>query len=214
MSDYYVYLHRKATTGEVFYVGKGKGRRAKEKHGRSKYWKHVVNKHGYVIDYVVEGVQEWYALELEKQLVDYYGRRDMNEGHLVNLCDGGAESFNMNDEIRHAMSIAKKGKPLNDAHKTALSKALRGRSFTNQHLQKLRDAGKRRGISDEIRLACMKAKSKTVIRSDGVVFNSCREAARCLINDGFNNASHTNISAAARGKYKSAYGYGWAYVPD
>ena len=32
-NDYYVYLH-KTLDGEVFYVGKGRGKRAKTKHGR------------------------------------------------------------------------------------------------------------------------------------------------------------------------------------
>lgn len=29
MTDFYVYIHRKATDGEIFYVGKGQGNRAK-----------------------------------------------------------------------------------------------------------------------------------------------------------------------------------------
>ena len=40
-NDYYVYLH-KTLDGEVFYVGKGTGKRAKSKAYRSKEW-HVKN---------------------------------------------------------------------------------------------------------------------------------------------------------------------------
>lgn len=214
MSDYYVYLHRKATTGEVFYVGKGKNRRSSEKLSRSNYWKRIVAKHGYVIDYAIQGVQEWYALELEKQLVDYYGRRDLDDGPLVNLCDGGAESYNMNDEIRAKMSESKRGKKLPDWVKESMSRAHKGRTFTDAHLEKLRVAGKRRGVSDDMRQKCIAAKSKPIMRSDGKIFDSCRHAARCLIDEGFITASHTNISSAARGKYEKAYGYGWQYVID
>ena len=87
--NYYVYLHRKKVTGEVFYVGKGKGRRSKVSKNRSKFWKAIVNKHGYTIEIVCDGVQEWYAIELEKELITFYGRRDLGNGSLVNMTDGG-----------------------------------------------------------------------------------------------------------------------------
>lgn len=35
MTDFYVYLHRKKTTKEVFYVGKGSGDRVWSRAGRS-----------------------------------------------------------------------------------------------------------------------------------------------------------------------------------
>ena len=87
--DFYVYLHRKKTTGEVFYVGKGKGRRAWQHSDRSDYWKKVANKHGYLVELFQNNIQEWYAFELERELISYYGREDLNEGTLVNFTDGG-----------------------------------------------------------------------------------------------------------------------------
>ncbi len=86
---YYVYLHRKATDGEVFYVGKGKNLRASSYKSRSTFWKSVVAKYGYYIEIVETGLQEWYAFELEKDLISYYGRCDLGYGTLVNLTDGG-----------------------------------------------------------------------------------------------------------------------------
>ena len=85
MKSYLVYLHRRATDGKVFYVGKGSSaKRAKSKSNRGNYWKRIVAKHGYTIEFYATGLQEWYAFELEKELIAYYGREN-----LCNLTDGG-----------------------------------------------------------------------------------------------------------------------------
>lgn len=86
-SGFYVYLHRKLTDGSVFYVGKGYLSRAWRDgpgSGRSVRWNRTVSKHGYSVDIYISGVQEWYAFEVEKELIAYYGR-----DRLCNLTDGG-----------------------------------------------------------------------------------------------------------------------------
>ena len=88
MTDFYVYIHRKATTGEVFYVGKGHGDRAYE-FGRNDHWNKTARKHGFSVKIVETGLQEWYALELEMDLIALYGRNDLGYGTLVNWTDGG-----------------------------------------------------------------------------------------------------------------------------
>lgn len=90
--SYYVYIHKKKTTGEVFYIGKGKNWRATNKTQRNKFWKRVVQKHGFVVEIIEKDIQEWYAHELEISLIAYYGRRDQGRGTLVNLTDGGEGS--------------------------------------------------------------------------------------------------------------------------
>ena len=45
ISEFYTYFHTRNDTGKVFYVGKGKGRRAHEP-GRNPHWKNIVAKHG------------------------------------------------------------------------------------------------------------------------------------------------------------------------
>lgn len=45
-NSFYTYLHRRNDTGQVFYVGKGKGQRAHDKYKRSAHWKRIVAKHG------------------------------------------------------------------------------------------------------------------------------------------------------------------------
>jgi hypothetical protein len=87
--DYYVYLHRKKTTGDVFYVGKGHANRAWSSSGRSTHWKSVVNKHGLVVEIVESNLQEWAAFELECALIALHGRMETGHGLLINHTDGG-----------------------------------------------------------------------------------------------------------------------------
>lgn len=87
--DFYVYVHKKKTTGEVFYVGKGCGTRAWNFNNRSTFWVKVCRKYGCVVEIVKNNLQEWYALELETDLINYYGRSNLGNGPLVNLIDGG-----------------------------------------------------------------------------------------------------------------------------
>ena len=89
MEKFYIYLHKTADTLETFYVGKGKDNRAWSTRGRSKFWSRVKDKHGYIVEIVSTGLSEHEAFLKEKELIKFYGRRDKNQGNLVNLTDGG-----------------------------------------------------------------------------------------------------------------------------
>lgn len=52
---------------------------------------------------------------------------------------------------------------------------------------------------------------RSVIRSDGKVFESVKSAADFLKKSGHEKASSAAICACCRGRKKSAYGYGWEY---
>ena len=58
MKEYYVYAHRKATTGEIFYIGKGTGRRAWGTIDRNPFWQAVARKHGFTIEIIEDQLQE------------------------------------------------------------------------------------------------------------------------------------------------------------
>lgn len=87
--DFYIYLHRKSTNNEIFYVGKGYKKRAWEKTRSNKHWKNTVKKYGYFVEIYQDGLQEWAAFELESELIALYGRKDLGYGSLVNLTNGG-----------------------------------------------------------------------------------------------------------------------------
>jgi hypothetical protein len=82
--DFFVYIHRRASNGKAFYVGKGTRYRHKSKWNRSQHWHNIVNKHGYTIEIVQAGMQEWWAFELERELILKY----QAEG-LCNRTEGG-----------------------------------------------------------------------------------------------------------------------------
>jgi len=84
MKTYCVYAHRKASTGEVFYIGKGGKHRPASKIGRSIRWHRTVAKHGLAIEIIKDGMHEPCAFMLEKALIFAIGR-----DRLCNLTDGG-----------------------------------------------------------------------------------------------------------------------------
>lgn len=66
-NDYYVYLH-KDLDNKIFYVGKGRNKRAYSKVHRSREW-HTVAEQGYVVEIYCNNLSECEALELEESLI-------------------------------------------------------------------------------------------------------------------------------------------------
>lgn len=66
-TDYYVYAHRDLN-GVVFYIGKGRLKRAYKKSGRNKDWQNIaVN--GYTVEFIKSNISEQEALEYEYKLL-------------------------------------------------------------------------------------------------------------------------------------------------
>jgi len=112
----YVYLHRKQTNNEVFYVGRGKiatdrdrYRRPYAKKSRTRQWHNTVKKYGYIVDIVHDNLTFEEANKLEVFYINRYGRRDLNKGSLVNLCDGGRGGENIAEDVRRKISKSKLG---------------------------------------------------------------------------------------------------------
>lgn len=128
---YYVYLHIKETDGTPFYVGKGKvskRKRYKSKLNRNKWWNNIVDKHGFDIIMLEEDLIEEEAFKIEKYWIDRIGRRDKEEGSLVNLTDGG-EGFSgriITDDTRKKMSESKKGFKHSDEMKEKMRQINKG----------------------------------------------------------------------------------------
>lgn len=80
--DFYVYLHRTVDTGRIFYVGKGRARRAQTRCGRSELWTRIATKHGFTVEFVAKGLTESVAFALETETIARYTG-------LCNFTDGG-----------------------------------------------------------------------------------------------------------------------------
>jgi hypothetical protein len=90
----YVYRHIRLDTMQPFYVGIGSDssefyKRANNKTKRNEYWKRIVEKSGYRVDILVDGLTRSEALEKEIEFIKIYGRVNINTGILCNLTDGG-----------------------------------------------------------------------------------------------------------------------------
>ena len=85
-----VYRHRRLDNYEVFYVGIASTLyRPYNKTSRNKFWKNIVSKTNYNVE-IIATVEDWEtACELEKFLIQEYGRRDLKTGTLVNMTNGG-----------------------------------------------------------------------------------------------------------------------------
>ena len=89
-----VYLHRNKITNEVFYVGMGSDKRPYDKHKRNLFWNNYVNKYGFSVEIVKTNLSSKEASKEEIRLISLFGRRDLKEGSLVNLSNGGEGAIN------------------------------------------------------------------------------------------------------------------------
>jgi hypothetical protein len=123
-AEYYVYLHIRKDTGAVFYIGKGKGRRAFWSSQRNRHWHAIAQKAGFNVSFVSQGLTEEEAFRIEKETISHYGRCS-----LANYTDGG-----------DGASGAKKS----EEHKAMMREKMTGRKFSPETIEKIRQAAKAR----------------------------------------------------------------------
>ena len=135
-AKFYTYIHRRADTGEVFYVGKGSGRRATFIHQRSEYWNRVASAHGFVVEFVAYFYEECHAMDHEVFLISEYRNSDVR---LVNHTNGGegTSGWVHSDEAKEKMSKASKGRVVSSTAKANMSAAGRGRVMSAEHRMRL-----------------------------------------------------------------------------
>lgn len=130
---YYVYVHLDMD-GRIFYVGKGKDRRAWSKCGRNKDWIDVAS-NGYTVNVVKDGMPECCAMIYEMALIHSIG-----VGNLTNRSTGGEGSSGAvrSDESKRRYSLSKMGNksrlgiPHTDATKRKIGDAHRGKIVSNE----------------------------------------------------------------------------------
>ncbi len=110
MPKYYIYLHKRIDTNEIFYVGRGKVysneaslkyknskipyRRAYAKDNRNKKWHEIGDNIKYLVILLFDNLEFKVACQLETSLIQFHGRKDLNLGTLTNMTDGGEEETN------------------------------------------------------------------------------------------------------------------------
>lgn len=85
---FYIYIHY--TLDNIpFYVGKGTKNRCLHKSNRSKWWNNIINKYGYYIEIQEINLNEDECFQKEIYWIEYFGRKELNKGTLINLTNGG-----------------------------------------------------------------------------------------------------------------------------
>ena len=180
MNKYYVYMYLDLDN-IPFYIGKGRKKRHKtynhlDKSYQNNLLKNKIRKVGATnvkIHFLNENLTEEEAFYWERYWIKYIGRRDLKEGTLCNLTDGGEGPSGLvhSDETKQRISKINKGhivstetrQKMRDVHKgyvasagakQKLSKAAEGHVHSVETKQKIGDANRGRKlcpISDETR---------------------------------------------------------------
>jgi len=126
---HYVYIYRDLS-GVPYYVGIGKGRRAIEKH----LYAETPPKNR--IEIVKESLTEQQAWDIEIELIQHYGRGNLNEAPLKTLTKGGAgakSGWNQTQQAKDKISKALTGRKIADTSKYL-------GTLTEDHKEKIRQA--------------------------------------------------------------------------
>jgi len=163
----YVYIHIRKDTNEIFYVGIGTDNKGKYSRAhsvrRNGFWHVIRNKTDYSVEIVFDNLTFEDACIKEKELIKKYGRKDLGEGTLCNLTDGGEGTINVSQSVKDVLSIKATqqwtGVPKPQETKDKIRLTLMGHknspsiSCTQEKAEKIRNAQKGRPLSEKHRMA-------------------------------------------------------------
>jgi hypothetical protein len=127
---FYTYLWLRED-GTPYYAGKGSGNRAFRR-GSPPTERVILQEHS----------SEQDAFEAEKQLISFYGRKDLGTGILRNMTDGGDGSSGFipkfTPEWRRNIGLALKGRIISQTQRELQRIAMTGRILTEAHKESIR----------------------------------------------------------------------------
>jgi hypothetical protein len=137
---FYVYAYLR-TDGTPYYIGKGTGNRAWNKHRRGSWW--WCPPAAAQIKVLCASLGEKEAFEWEAALISLLGRKDNGTGCLMNLSDGGEGQSGYSHSLltKAKLSSAAKGRaprPVSDETRKKISDANKGKSKPPEQIAKMR----------------------------------------------------------------------------
>jgi hypothetical protein len=190
---------------------------------RNKFWKNIVSKTDFKVEILFDNISFEEAVIKEKEYIKLYGRRDLNEGTLVNLTNGGEGTVGAtpwNKGKKYLMNLTQE-------QRNNISKKIKGRVLSQDTIEKIRikNIGRKHSIESKKKVSlknkgkiawnknkelteeqkCKKYK-KVLCIDTGVIFNSVKEAEKIL------NIRH--ISSVCRGERNTAGGLTFKYIID
>lgn len=215
-NNWYVYRHIRLDKNEPFYIGIGNKKnysRAYENKPdrRNVIWRKIFNKTSIRIEILLEGLNKNQASEKEREFIKLYGRKDLGNGLLCNMTDGGDGIWNCkrSKETKEKLRKSKIGdkNPMYGKHPSKETLLKRSNSLLGQ--TRTNHTKKKQSLSSII---SGQAKSVDVYKFDNNEyvgrFYAISEACRFL---GFHQLNG-KASMVANGKRKQTQGYVFKYV--
>lgn len=156
MNRFYVYVFLREDRYTPYYVGKGTGHRC---YSKQRLIQPPKDKSRIVI--IKDNLLECQSFELERKLIEFWGRIDIGTGVLHNRLDGGLGGVGMSQDQRDEISRRmmgntyskglippNKGVPCSEEQKKKQSDKMKGRYkgrvITEEHRRKLKESARRR----------------------------------------------------------------------
>lgn len=146
MKDYYIYAHIRPDTNQIFYIGKGRNKRASTVNKRNKIWNDIVRKNNGIFQIIIlhKNLFEHEAFKLEIVEITKMGRLCDGSGYLSNFTLGGEGTSGHSPSKEHRQKLSKAlsgknhplfGKKHSVEHVQKMSNSLKGKQSWNKDLK-------------------------------------------------------------------------------
>ena len=119
LNSFYVYAWRRPDTNQIFYIGKGKGKRAHVPKYSNKLFMNIINKLASAgleasVEFLRTGLTETEAFQFEAEEIVKHGRHDSGLGPLANFTNGGEgpSGYRHSESAKAKISSAQLGRKM------------------------------------------------------------------------------------------------------
>ena len=158
----YVYRHIRKDKNEVFYIGIGSDSdyyRANKFSERNEIWNRIKNKSDVFVEIIYDNIDWKTACDIEKSLINQYGRINNDTGILSNMTNGGEGTFNkvISEETRYLLGNGVRGKKRTEESKKKQSESTKGVKKPKEHGDKIKQYRIGKKMSEESKLKISKS---------------------------------------------------------